>query len=65
MKAIVCDKCGKVILLEDDKPYWVAPAGVFVLQKDAHPHVKMDLCEDCVDELMEAVRRTKDGDGNE
>ena len=63
-KAIVCDKCGKVILLEDDKPYTFAPAGVFTLMHDKYPHIKMELCEDCADGLVESVRRMKGGVGN-
>lgn len=64
MKAIVCDKCGKVMLLEDERPYLVSPAGVYRLigERDCH---SLDLCEDCACELIEAVRRTKDGESND
>ena len=60
MKAIVCDKCGKVNLLEDDKLYYY-PSGVYRLLDDRDSSV-IDLCEDCAAELVEAVRKTKDGD---
>ena len=59
MKAIVCDKCGNVILLDDDKPYQSAPAGVFVWVHDKYLSFQMELCEDCGDEIVEAVRNMK------
>lgn len=62
MKAIVCDKCGKVNLLEDERPYLMSPAGVYRLLGDKD-WLSLDLCEECAYELMEAVRRTKDGEG--
>lgn len=55
MKAIVCDKCGKVALLEDDKPY-MYPTGVYRLVSDGCKAKDLDLCEDCAGELVEAVR---------
>lgn len=61
MKAIVCDKCGKVNLLEDERPY-MYPTGVYRLVNDADSSV-IDLCEECANELVEAIRRTKDGEG--
>lgn len=60
MKAIVCDKCGKVTLLEDEMPY-MYPSGVYRLFSDKDNSV-LDICEDCKNELLEAVRRTKDGE---
>lgn len=62
MKAIVCDKCGKVNLLEDERPY-MYPTGVYRLVNDADSSV-IDLCEECANELVEAIRRTKDGENN-
>lgn len=60
MKAIVCDKCGNVNLLEDDKPY-MFPTGVYRLMSDKDNTV-IDLCESCANELIEAVRETRDGE---
>ena len=59
MKAIVCDKCGKVNLLEDEKPY-MYPSGVYRLIGDRDDTV-LDLCENCANELVEAVRNVKEG----
>lgn len=62
MKAYVCDKCGKVILLEDERPYMM-PSGVYQLIGDTDK-MHLDLCEECANELVEAVRRAKeDTDG--
>lgn len=55
MKAIVCDKCGKVVLLEDNGPY-MYPSGVYRLVNDERKEKTLDLCEDCAGELVEAVR---------
>lgn len=60
MKAIVCDKCGKVNLLEDERPY-LYPSGIYRLVSDKDDSV-VDLCEECAAELVEAIRRTKDGE---
>lgn len=60
MKAIVCDKCGHVTLLEDDMPYY-SPTGVYRLIDDKGG-VNVDLCESCAAELVEAVRKMKDGE---
>jgi Fe2+ or Zn2+ uptake regulation protein len=59
MKAFVCDKCGKVILLEDDKAYYAKSNGVYHLVSDKMEHCEIDLCEDCAKELMSAVRNMK------
>ena len=56
MKAIVCDKCGKVTLLEDHKPY-VSPSGVYRLVGDSGIYEQeFDLCEDCVGDLRKGLR---------
>jgi len=62
MNAIVCDKCGKVSLLEDGVPC-LRPSGVYRLISDKDNSV-IDLCECCANELVDAVRRTKEADGN-
>ena len=61
MKAIVCDKCGKVMLLADDALY-CRPTGAYRLVKDTGDYSVVDLCEDCANEIVDAVRRTKDGE---
>lgn len=61
MKAIVCDKCGKVVLLEDGKPFMFAPIGIYRLDNEKDGTV-LELCTECGDELIAAVRKTKDGD---
>ena len=62
MKAIVCDMCGNVNLLEDDRPY-MFPSGVYQLISDNNSSV-VDLCEVCAAKLMESVRKVKDGEDN-
>ena len=57
MKAIVCDKCGKVVLLPDAPT--AAPTGINRLvmpKKD----FDLDLCDECTDELIAAVRKEND-----
>lgn len=54
MKAIVCDKCGKVVLLPDAPT--AAPTGInrlFMPKKG----FDLDLCDECTDELIAAVRK--------
>lgn len=51
-KAIVCDKCGKVVLLPDS---------LYVGYPDDFCHlsgrqIDLDLCNDCADALVEATR---------
>ena len=54
MKAIICDKCGKVILLSDD-PMCCADGinKLYVTSKK----LDIDLCDECMDELVAAVRK--------
>ena len=59
MKAIVCDKCGKVNLLDESKPY-MFPPGIFRLVSDKDDR-EIDLCEECAEELMAAVREQRGG----
>ena len=56
MKAIVCDMCGRVILLEDDKPY-ICPSGVYRLVSDKGYASEVDLCENCAGNLVKVLRR--------
>ena len=60
MKAIVCDKCGKVVLLEDEKPYMCNPIGVYTLYKGGSDEV-IELCEECGNDLISEVRKTREG----
>lgn len=53
-EAYVCDKCGKVVLLEDSKPY-MSPSGIYQLVGEKSEYA-IDLCENCVEELFERVR---------
>lgn len=62
MKAIVCDRCGNVTLLEDDMPH-MCPSGIYHLVGN-NGNIEIDLCEDCGNELVEAARRVKGGDAN-
>ena len=55
MKAVVCDKCGKVILLPDGKDTYDPENGVFHLYGDGFTAI--DLCRECTDELVAAVRK--------
>lgn len=56
MRAIVCDKCGKTILVPDGKTSYDAENGVFYLVSNA-AEVKLDLCEECANELLTLVRK--------
>lgn len=57
MKAYVCDKCGKVILLPDDRVYEY-PTGINRLSIMSKWE-EIDLCDECTDELVAAVREGK------
>lgn len=54
MKGIVCDKCGKIVLLEDKKPYEY-PCGIYRLIGDSD-NIVLDICEDCSKEFFELLR---------
>ena len=58
MNACVCDKCGRVVLFSD-KPDWM-PKGINRMQGYGLPGGVLDLCDQCVAELMEAVRTVKE-----
>ena len=63
MRAVVCDCCGKTVLLSDSGPYFECPKGITTLRGEPPNGLVMELCEDCVDRLLAAVRETKGGDG--
>ena len=54
MKAIVCDKCGKVVLLPDAPTAF--PTGINRLSMPSKD-CDIDLCDECTDELIAAVRK--------
>ena len=56
MKAIVCDKCGKVILLADGERYYHQKAIVKLINTATQE--EMDLCDECAEELKAAVRKS-------
>lgn len=51
MRGIVCDKCGKVVLLEA----FEYPTGIYHLSGNK-TELELDFCEDCVQEILERVR---------
>ena len=57
MRAIVCDKCGKTVLMGDE--YRMYPDGMNRLSLVSKKE-EIDLCDECTEELMEAVREVKD-----
>lgn len=56
MKAIVCDCCGKVILIPD-RTNTYDNTGVHRLITDSHDECLLDLCDKCAENLMKAVRK--------
>ena len=58
MKAIVCDSCGKVILIPDRTNIYVNN-GVHRLFSDTLDVAELDLCDECANKLVEAVRNNK------
>ena len=58
MLAIVCDCCGKVRLLDGEEIFH-RPTGFKILSDDGNFPSKIDLCEECAEQLMAAVRKEK------
>ena len=58
MRAVICDKCGKVMLLADKEFY---PEPGYHLISSGAGRVDLDLCDECADELIAAVRDQKEG----
>lgn len=58
MKAIVFDICAKVILIPDET-HTYGKTGVHRLISDTLERPSLDLCEECADKLMQAVRDVK------
>ena len=61
MKAMVCDCCGKTVLISDE-PYMYSPEGMHTLRGDSLPRKELDLCEACVDRLISAVKESAGGE---
>lgn len=58
MRAIVCDCCGKTVLLSDEHPY-AEPIGMNRLTGDILGRSCLDLCDKCAEKLIAAVRETE------
>lgn len=59
MKALVCDCCGKVVLIpESCRDY--GETGIHRLIADTLDYSVLDLCQECADKLMEAVRNVRE-----
>jgi hypothetical protein len=59
MKAIVCDCCGKVMLLESQFRW---PETVYTLSKGGSES-DLDLCKECAENLTKAIRKGVGEDG--
>lgn len=59
MLAVHCDKCGKVLLLEDDHSLnkQMNEAGWCKLYMSGTGTSELDLCKECSDDLKAAVRK--------
>lgn len=59
MKAIVCDKCGKVVLLAEETYPLGKAEGIhcLILTNDMTRESKLDLCQECAEELLALVRK--------
>ena len=53
MKAYVCDRCGKIMILDD--PYY-PPKGSYRLSGD-DKDLCLDFCENCAKDITSALRR--------
>lgn len=56
MRAIVCDRCGKVMLLPDDRLWTDEGYTLRGMKKE----LNLDLCEECAEELVKATREVKE-----
>lgn len=57
MRAYVCDKCGKVVLVDDFSSLF--DEGINHVSGSGLPGRNLDLCDTCVEELVAAVRTVK------
>ena len=53
MRAIVCDCCGKVVLLEDNQFF---PDCIHHLSGNVLGRSELDLCTECAEKLVKATR---------
>jgi hypothetical protein len=60
MKAIVCDYCGNTILIPDELGWYGKEAGVYRICSNTDARLEADLCKECFDKLLAAVRKEKD-----
>ena len=58
MKAYVCDRCGKAVLIEDFPG--IRPEGINYMSESGLLEGGLDLCDECVAELLAAVRTVKE-----
>lgn len=58
MKAIVCDNCGKVVLIPELGPTY-GETGIHHLISHTLEVRELDLCDECATNLVEAVRNQK------
>jgi len=58
MRAIVCDKCGRVVLCETE--WGSLPDGICRLSDGRVNGVCLDLCTECTAHLIDAVREQAD-----
>ena len=55
MRAIVCDCCGKVVLLAEDEGYR-EPENMHRLSGRIIGRSELDLCTECAEKLIQATR---------
>lgn len=56
MRAIVCDRCGKVMLLPDG----ICWPGESYILTGPKKELNLDLCEKCAEDLVKATRKEED-----
>lgn len=54
MRAIVCDCCGKVILMEEHDSWQKVDGVHYIVGKS--DFTELDLCDECYNKLMDGVR---------
>ena len=59
MKAIVCDHCGKTVLIPDEVDRFSPDIGFHRLYSDTLRKSVLDLCNECAEDLIKAVRQEK------
>lgn len=59
MKAIICDMCGAIVLLEDDAGQRTAGRENMYILKRHHTGDILELCEDCGKAILEKAREIR------